>query len=110
MVTRKRKAKAKVPRERLRFPALDVSHNDTVLYQSVIKVRTLFPLCFVSRVEEDPEHGYQRLLGRQRPKQIAAYLDSGKVIPGSIVLSAQPAAELKFDPDTQEISFLRREA
>jgi DGQHR domain-containing protein len=107
---RKRSRKRKASKERLHFPALDVSHNDTILYQSVVKVRTLFPLCFVSRVEEDPEHGYQRLLGKQRPKQIAAYLDSGKVIPGSIVLSAQPEAELEFDRAKGEISFLRREA
>jgi DGQHR domain-containing protein len=52
--------------------------------------------CFVTTREEDPIAGFQRVLDKARAQQIADYIDSGLgTIPSSIVLSAQPDAELK---------------
>jgi DGQHR domain-containing protein len=52
--------------------------------------------CFVSTRDEDPTKGFQRVLDRSRAQQIADYIDVGLgTIPTSIVLSAQPEAELR---------------
>jgi len=53
--------------------------------------------CFVSTRDEDPREGFQRLLDRKRAAEIAAYIDNGfGSIPTSIILSAQPEAELEI--------------
>jgi DGQHR domain-containing protein len=52
--------------------------------------------CFVTKRDEDPKKGFQRVLDLDRAQQIADYIDTGfGTIPTSIVLSAQPEAELK---------------
>jgi DGQHR domain-containing protein len=52
--------------------------------------------CFVTTRDEDPKKGFQRVLDGKRAQEIANYIDVGfGTIPTSIVLSAQPSAELK---------------
>jgi DGQHR domain-containing protein len=52
--------------------------------------------CFVSTRDENPREGFQRVLDKERAQQIADYIDAGfGTIPTSIVLSAQPEAELR---------------
>ncbi len=52
--------------------------------------------CFVTTRDEDPQKGFQRVLDAKRAQEIANYVDLGfGTIPTSIVLSAQPSAELK---------------
>jgi len=52
--------------------------------------------CFVTTRDEDPKKGFQRVLDAKRAQEIANYVDVGfGTIPTSIVLSAQPSAELK---------------
>jgi DGQHR domain-containing protein len=52
--------------------------------------------CFVTTRDEDPKKGFQRVLDSKRALEIANYIDLGfGTIPTSIVLSAQPGAELK---------------
>ena len=52
--------------------------------------------CFVTTRDEDPMVGFQRLLDKNRAQQIADYIDEGLgTIPTSIILSAQPDAELR---------------
>jgi DGQHR domain-containing protein len=52
--------------------------------------------CFVTSRDEDPKQGFQRVLDVKRAQEIANYVDLGfGTIPTSIVLSAQPSAELK---------------
>ena len=52
--------------------------------------------CFVTTRDEDPQTGFQRVLDVKRALEIANYIDLGfGTIPTSIVLSAQPSAELK---------------
>jgi DGQHR domain-containing protein len=64
----------------------------TLTMRSDILART----CFVSTRYEDPKEGFQRILDGNRAQQIADYIDAGfGTIPTSIVLSAQPGAELR---------------
>jgi DNA sulfur modification protein DndB len=100
-----RQAKARATR--LKFVAIEIqTQNDTKFYVTAIPIEVLMKVCQVSRADEDPERGYQRLLGTRRPREIADYLDSGKVIPGSLILSAQKSASLEFSAKTQMLSFL----
>jgi DGQHR domain-containing protein len=53
--------------------------------------------CFVTTRSEDPIQGFQRALDRRRAEEIAKYIDSGfGTIPSSIVLSAQPDANVQI--------------
>ncbi len=63
--------------------------------------------CFVTTREEDPQVGFQRVLDKERAKQIADYIDSGLgTIPNSIVLSAQADANLKVVGKGKTIEFM----
>ncbi|MCI0564068.1 MAG: DGQHR domain-containing protein, partial [Nitrososphaera sp.] len=56
----------------------------------------------------NPEDGFQRMLDKKRAQEIADYIDMGfGTIPCSIVLSAQPEAELKYISRTQVLKFKR---
>jgi DGQHR domain-containing protein len=58
--------------------------------------------------EENPIDGFQRVLDEKRAQEIADYIDSGfGTIPCSIVLSAQPKADLEYDSRTQTLTFKR---
>lgn len=62
--------------------------------------------CFVSTRHHDPDGGFQRELDVQRATEIAKYIDEGLgTIPGSIILSAQPAAQLIYDGRRKTIKF-----
>lgn len=57
----------------------------------------LAKICFITTREEDPKTGFQRVLDKRRAQEIANYIDSGLgTIPNSIILSAQPEAQLKI--------------
>jgi DGQHR domain-containing protein len=62
--------------------------------------------CVVDYRHEDPEKGFQRRLDERRAKEIAQYIDSGLgTIPTSIVLSAQPEAQLEYRRKTRTLRF-----
>ncbi len=60
----------------------------------------------MSRADQDPQRGYQRLLSSGRARQIAEYLDAGKVIPGALILSAQDSAKFEYDAQHNIVSFV----
>jgi DNA sulfur modification protein DndB len=63
-------------------------------------------MCFVSRKKEEPIKGFQRLLNKKRAKDIANYLDgSNGVIPSALILSAQDNANIRYDEQTNRLSF-----
>jgi len=65
-------------------------------YTLTMPSEVLANTCFVTTREEDPKKGFQRVLDSKRAQEIANYIDAGfGTIPTSIVLSAQPSAELK---------------
>ena len=55
---------------------------------------------------DDPVDGFQRMLDKDRAKEIADYIDSGRgSIPNSIVLSAQEKAKMVVDGKKKTLSF-----
>ncbi len=64
--------------------------------------------CMVEPRYSDPAEGFQRALDVRRAQDIATYIDSGLgTIPSSIVLSAQPEANLHYNRPNRTLSFDR---
>lgn len=62
--------------------------------------------CFVTTRAEDQQTGFQRVLDKKRAQDIASYIDDELgTIPGSIILSAQPDAELKLIGGGKTVEF-----
>jgi DGQHR domain-containing protein len=62
--------------------------------------------CMVEPRYENPAEGFQRALDLKRAQDIAAYIDSNLgTIPSSIVLSAQPEANLQYNRPNRTLSF-----
>jgi len=81
--------------EKLRFSVSLVTQGSHRFYTLTMPSDVLARTCFVTTRNEDPKQGFQRVLDRERAQQIADYIDTGfGTIPNSIVLSAQPDAEL----------------
>ncbi len=96
----------KLPSKRISVLAIQITDkNDTTFYVTAIPAKTLFSCSYISRADEDPIKGYQRLLNKSRTKQIADYLNQGQLIPGAIILSTQPAAKLEYDSKTHHLHF-----
>lgn len=82
--------------ERLRYSVSLVTQGKHRFYTLTIPSDILAKTCFVTTRDEDPQAGFQRVLDKTRARQIADYIDSGLgTIPSSIVLSAQPDADLQ---------------
>jgi DGQHR domain-containing protein len=80
----------------LRYSVNLVSQGRHKFYTFTMPSDILAKTCFVSTRDADPQSGFQRLLDSGRARQIAEYIDMGLgTIPNSIVLSAQPEAELR---------------
>ena len=79
-----------------RFAVSLITQGTYRFYTLTMPSRVLARTCFATTPAEDPKSGFQRVLDKKRAEDIADYIDSGTApIPGSIVLSAQPAANLK---------------
>lgn len=93
---------------RASYPAMPVQQNEQRFYLTTIPVEDLFPFCFLTRRDEDPSQGFQRVLAEDRALDISRYLDnSNGSIPTNIVLSAQESAELVYERKTKSIKFKR---
>jgi len=87
---------AQKPTTRLRYSVSLVTQGKHRFYTLTMPSDVLGRTCFVTTRFDDPEEGFQRLLDEKRAREIADYVDSGfGTIPNSIVLSAQPEADLK---------------
>jgi DGQHR domain-containing protein len=96
---------------RVRFSVSLIQQADKQFYSVTMPTDVLANCCFVTSRNEDPSDGFQRVLDKRRAQDIADYIDSGQgTIPGSIILSAQPEAELKIvgQGKTLEFTFARR--
>lgn len=90
------------------FPALLMTQNRHKFYFCTMPVEDIFPYCFVSHREEDPNQGFQRNLNPERAADIARYLDDSMgSIPTNIVLSAQSDAELNYNSKNKAIRYRR---
>jgi len=83
--------------------AIQIKYNDHMMYVCSIKTNDLFPLAKVSRADEDAEKGFQRLLGKQRAKQISEYLKNGNIIPGALVISAQDSSLISYNKTNKKL-------
>ncbi|MBY0241614.1 MAG: DGQHR domain-containing protein [Burkholderiaceae bacterium] len=99
--------KVNTAQERLRFASVSlVRQGEHRFFSLTLPSELLAETCFVIARDEDPIKGFQRELDLKRAKEIAAYIDSGLgTIPSSIVLSAQPDAELEYDRARKSLSF-----
>lgn len=106
-----KKAARKTARKRSRQKKLtcDVipvqQNSDSTFYLASLPAKVLWECSKISRAEEDHKKGFQRLLDKRRANKIAAYLNEGGSIPGVIILSTQEEAHLKYNPETNKISF-----
>ncbi len=97
---------ARTEKEVLRYSVSLVTQGKHRFYTLTMPSDILAKTCFVSTRDEDPKDGFQRLLDRNRAQQIADYIDKGfGSIPSSIVLSAQPEAELRVIGKGKTIEF-----
>jgi DGQHR domain-containing protein len=88
----------KVPEynEKVRYSTSLVTQGTHRFYTLTMPSDVLAGCCFATNREEDPLTGFQRVLDPKRAQEIADYMDQGfGTIPSSIVLSAQPEAEIQ---------------
>ena len=92
--------------DRLRFSVSLVRQGERQFYTLTMPSEVLARTCKVSTRKEDPKQGFQRELDKKRATEIAHYIDEGMgTIPNSIVLSAQPDADLKVIGRSKTIEF-----
>jgi DGQHR domain-containing protein len=96
---------------RLRYSVSLVRQGKHSFYTLTMPSDVLARTCSVTTRKEDPKLGFQRELDEKRAKEIAHYIDEGLgTIPNSIVLSAQPAAELRIIGKGKTVEFVDRPA
>jgi DGQHR domain-containing protein len=88
------------------FSAILVTQGQRRFYTLTMSSDLLAKTCFVVNRDENPIDGFQRLLDKNRAKQIADYIDAGfGTVPTSIVLSAQEVAHLAYNRTARTVSF-----
>ncbi|WP_374243128.1 DGQHR domain-containing protein [Zoogloea sp.] len=82
--------------DQLRYSTSLVTQGNHRFFTLTMPSDVLAGCCFATSREEDPLVGFQRVLDERRAQEIADYMDLGfGTIPSSIVLSAQPEANLQ---------------
>ncbi len=89
-----------------RYSISQVTQGRHKFYTCTIPSDVLAKCCFVTTRDDDPVKGFQRVLDKNRAKEIAKYIDSGLgTIPSAIILSAQEEAELKIVGKGKTVEF-----
>lgn len=84
------------PGDRIRYSVALVLQGDKQFFSVTMPTDVLAKCCFVTTRDENPTEGFQRVLDKKRAQDIADFIDTGRgTIPGSIILSAQPDAQLR---------------
>jgi DGQHR domain-containing protein len=92
--------------ERLRYSTSLVTQGTHRFFTLTMPSDVLAGCCFASSREDDPQTGFQRVLDSKRAQEIADYMDLGfGTIPSSIILSAQPSANLQVIGRGKTIEF-----
>jgi len=103
-------AKKPAHKKKVGYPCLSLTQNNHRFFITSIPVSDLFNWCFVSSRAEDNIEGFQRQISKVRAEDISQYLNHGTgSIPTNVVLSAQSAAEMKYNSHNKTISFQRIE-
>lgn len=96
--------------ERVSFTASLLIQGSHRFYTLSMPSDILAETCMVEPRSEDPIEGFQRTLDEKRASEIARYIDSGiGTIPSSIVLSAQPEADLRYRRASRTLSFKKQQ-
>ena len=88
------------------YTAVLLTQGKHRFYSLAMPSDILAETCVVDPRKENPIDGFQRVLDKRRAQEIADYIDKGfGTIPGSIILSAQPDAELEYTRQKRTIRF-----
>ena len=88
------------------YTASLITQGNSRFYTLAMPSDVLAKTCTVDTHEADPISGFQRRLDEGRAQDIADYIDKGfGTIPGSIVLSAQPHAQLEYNRPKRTLRF-----
>ena len=88
------------------YTAVLLTQGKHRFYTLAMRSEVLAETCIVDPRVENPIDGFQRVLDKKRAQDIADYIDKGfGTIPGSIVLSAQPEAHLRYVRKARTIRF-----
>ena len=88
------------------YAAVLLTQGEHRFYQLAMPSDVLGNCTFVSTRDTDPDAGFQRLLNKNRAKEISDYIDSGHgTIPTSVILSAQASCDLEYDSRNKTVSF-----
>jgi len=68
-------------------PAFLTSFRKTRMYTFMINPRDLLEVSYVARRETKNERFYQRIIKKERLKQIAHYVDDGEILPNNLIIS-----------------------
>ncbi len=92
--------------DRIRYSVSLIQQAGKQFYSLTMPTDVLANCCYVTTRDEDRDAGFQRVLDKKRAADIAQYIDSGAgTIPGSVILSAQPDAELKLIGGGKTVEF-----
>ena len=75
----------KIRRKLISIDALQVKQGANLFYVLALPASVLFRITEINQRSEDKTEGYQRALSLSRVKNIARYIKSGGLLPGSIV-------------------------
>lgn len=81
--------------DEVRYAISLVRQGDHRFYTLTMPSNVLAACCYATSKDEDPEHGFQRVLSEKRAQEIADYVDGGGTIPSSVVLSAQSESDFR---------------
>jgi DGQHR domain-containing protein len=87
------------------YSAVLLTQAEHKFYTLALESDILSKTCIATTRVEDPEEGFQRSLDIKRAESIRDYIDHGGIIPGSIVLSAQAAANIHYNSGKKTIQF-----
>jgi DGQHR domain-containing protein len=91
-----------------RFSVSHIAQGKHRFYTLTMPSEVLASCTFATSRDEDPIKGFQRVLDKKRAEEIASYVDTGLgTIPNSIILSAQPSAELTIIGKGKTLQFKR---
>lgn len=87
------KATVRSPKH-VQFPCVTFSQGTHTLVLFVATAKALWEVVEINKREEDKNKGYQRALSSARAEKIANFIDSGNVLPGSVVISFETDTKL----------------
>ena len=87
-----------------------ITQGEQKFYSGTMEIDLIALTCSTNPREEDPMEGFQRSLDEGRASAIANYIRGGGTIPSSIILSAQPDANLVYNSKNKTISFNEEQA